>query len=262
MDESRSLVNYLKESCSILIFTGAGISTKSGIQDYRGPKGLWKTQQPVYYQDFMTKEDTRIQYWQRKLESWHIIKNARPNSVHTAIARLEQAGKLCMVVTQNIDGLHRRAGTSPRLLVELHGTMDKVECQSCHKIFEPGPIYTMFSETGKAPLCECGGYLKPATISFGQNLRENELQRAFNASKQADLAVSLGSTLSVTPASNIPFMAAERGVPYVIINQGITEHDGVDSVSLRLEGDVEEIFSPAVDAALSTALPETPHRSS
>ncbi len=245
------LVDYLKNAHNILIFTGAGISTRSGIQDYRGPKGLWKTQQPVYYQDFMTKEDARNLYWQRKLESWNIIKNARPNRVHTSIVRLEHAGKLCMVVTQNIDGLHRRAGTSPDILVELHGTMDKVECQSCHKTYEPDPIYKKFFETGKAPLCECGGYLKPATISFGQNLRESDLQRAYDASKEADLAVSLGSTLSVTPASNIPLMAAERGVPYVIINKGLTEHDGHTSVSLRLEGDVEDIFPPAVDEALS-----------
>lgn len=245
------LADYLRNAHNILIFTGAGISTRSGIRDYRGPKGLWKTQQPVYYQDFLTKEDARNLYWQRKLDSWDIIKNAQPNSVHTAIVRLERSGKLCMVVTQNIDGLHRRAGTSPNLLVELHGTMDKVECQSCHKIIEPAPIYKKFSETRKAPLCECGGYLKPATISFGQNLRENDLQSTYNASKEADLAVSLGSTLSVTPASNIPLMAAERGVPYVIINKGLTEHDGYPSVSLRLEGDVEDIFTPIVDAALS-----------
>jgi NAD-dependent deacetylase len=251
MDEPRTLTDHLKASRKILIFTGAGISTKSGIQDYRGPKGLWKTQQPVYYQDFMTSEDARMLYWQRKLESWHIIKSAKPNSVHAAIARLEHAGKLYMVVTQNIDGLHRRAGTSPDLLVELHGTMDRVECQSCHKTFDPDPIYAMFSNTGKAPLCECGGFLKPATISFGQNLREHDLQKAFNAAKEADLAVSLGSTLSVTPASAIPLMAAERGAPYIIINQGVTEHDGNDTVRLRLEGDVEKIFSPAVDAALS-----------
>jgi len=251
MNESRTLVDYLRESSNILIFTGAGISTKSGIQDYRGPKGLWKTQQPVYYQDFMNSEDARIQYWRRKLESWHIIKNAQPNCVHTAVARLEQAGKLCMVVTQNIDGLHRRAGTSPRLLVELHGTMDLVECQSCHKTFAPDPIYEMFSDTGRAPLCECGGFLKPATISFGQSLREHDLKRAFRAAEEADLAVSLGSTLSVTPASHIPLMAAQRGAPYVIINQGNTEHDGNVSVTLRLEGDVEEIFPPAVGAALA-----------
>jgi NAD-dependent deacetylase len=251
MNDSQKLINYLNGARKILIFTGAGISTKSGIQDFRGPKGLWKTQEPIYYQDFMTKEDARNLYWQRKLDSWNIIKKAQPNSVHTAIVRLERAEKLCMVVTQNIDGLHRRAGTSPELLVEMHGTMDQVECQSCHKIFNPAPVYIQFSETGNAPLCQCGGYLKPATISFGQNLRETELQRAFNASKEADLVIALGSTLSVTPASTIPLMVAERGIFYVIINKGFTEHDGHHLVSLRLEGDIEELFVPAVDSVLS-----------
>ncbi|UCB47093.1 MAG: Sir2 family NAD-dependent protein deacetylase [Spirochaetota bacterium] len=251
MDASQKLVGYLQDARKILIFTGAGISTKSGIQDFRGPKGLWKTQQPVYYQDFMTNDDARTLYWKRKLDSWNIIEKAQPNSVHTAIVRLEHAKKLCMVVTQNIDGLHRRAGTLPELLVEMHGSMDQVECQSCHNIFEPAPIYNKFSETGNAPLCECGGYLKPATISFGQNLREDELKRAYNASNKADLVIALGSTLSVTPASTIPLLVAERGVPYVIVNKGFTEHDGHPLVSLRLEGDVGELFVPAVHAALS-----------
>jgi NAD-dependent deacetylase len=247
MDE---LVDFISAARKILIFTGAGISTRSGIRDFRGPEGLWKSQQPIFYHDFMTQESSRNLYWKRKLESWLTIRNARPNRVHESIVNLEHAGKICMVVTQNIDGLHRRAGTSPHLLVELHGTMDKVECQSCRKIFDPDPLYKTFSETNTAPLCECGGYLKPATISFGQNLREKDLQRAYDASREADLAASLGSTLSVTPASTVPLMAAERGAPYIIINRGSTEHDAHPSVSLRLEGDVEDIFPPAVEAAL------------
>ena len=242
---------YLRSSSRILVFTGAGISTRSGIRDYRGPNGLWKTQEPVYYQEFMTDQEARNRYWEQKLESWPVMKNAEPNSVHTAIKKLENHNKLLMVVTQNIDGLHRKAGTSDDLIVELHGTMSWVECQSCGKRYDPDPCYKQFSETGNAPLCSCGGYLKPATISFGQNLVENDLKRAFEAAKISDFVVSLGSTLSVTPAASIPLAAAERGAPYVIVNMGPTDHDDHPAVSLRLEGDVDEIFPPAVENAVS-----------
>ncbi|HEX9652974.1 MAG TPA: Sir2 family NAD-dependent protein deacetylase [bacterium] len=230
-----------------MIFSGAGISTGSGIPDYRGPQGVW-TRQPVYYQDFMRSETARLEYWDQKLEGWDAFRHAQPNAVHHAAVDLEKAGKLQMVVTQNIDGLHARAGTSPEKLVELHGTNLWVECQSCHERTEPGPHFENFKKTGKAPLCHCGGYLKPATISFGQSLREEDLRRAAQAAEEADLVVALGSTLSVYPAASIPLMAAQRGVPFVIINRGPTDQDSHPAVSLRLEGDVVEIFAPAVAA--------------
>ena len=244
------LSSYLRSASKILIFTGAGISTRSGIRDYRGPQGLWKTQEPVYYQEFMTDPEARNRYWQQKLDSWPIIRDAEPNATHKAVVQLEKLDKLLMVVTQNIDGLHRKAGTSDDLIVEMHGTMSWIECQSCGKRYDPDPCYEQFSETGKAPLCTCGGFLKPATISFGQNLIEKDLTRAFEAAKRSDLVISLGSTLSVAPAATIPLMAAERGATYVIINMGPTDHDSHPAVSLRLEGDVEEIFPTAVETAI------------
>ena len=125
------LIDHLRRGEKILIFTGAGISTGSGIPDFRGPQGIWKQRQPVYYQDFMTSETARIEYWDYKLEGWEGFRDAQPNAVHDAIARLEQAGKLCMVVTQNIDGLHSKAGTSAGKLVELHDTNLATECQNC-----------------------------------------------------------------------------------------------------------------------------------
>ncbi len=245
------LVDYLRRGRHILVFTGAGISTGSGIPDYRGPQGVWTRRQPVYYQDFMSSAAARAEYWDYKLEGWEAFRHAQPNAVHKAIVRLEQAEKLLMVVTQNIDGLHGRAGTSKEKLVELHGTNLEVECQSCHERSDPAPHFDYFKRTGEAPLCHCGGYLKPATISFGQSLREDDLRRAASAAEQADLVVALGSTLSVHPAASIPLMAANRGVPYVIINRGATDHDSLPSLSLRLEGDVVELFPPAVDAALN-----------
>jgi NAD-dependent deacetylase len=248
------LVEHIQNAERILIFTGAGISTASGIPDFRGPNGVWKTRQPVYYQDFMTSEESRIEAWDQKLEGWAAFENARPNAVHKAIAKLERSDKIECVVTQNIDGLHARAGTSPERLIELHGTNAEVECQTCGKRSDPERHYAAFRRTQKPPLCDCGGYLKAATISFGQQLIETDLHRAAEAAGNADLAISLGSTLSVYPAATFPLLTAQRGAPYIIINQGDTDHDRHSTVTLRLEGDVTEIFPPAVEMAIENAL--------
>ena len=248
--ETAKLTELLRGSKKMLLFTGAGISTGSGIPDFRGPEGVWKRRQPVYYHDFMRSEAARVEHWDFKLEGWPAFRDARPNATHEAIARLERAGKVLAVVTQNIDGLHARAGTSAERLIELHGTNSFVECQTCGRRSDPEPHFEYFRKTRRPPVCECGGFLKPATISFGQNLRNEDLERAEAAAKAADLVVALGSTLSVYPAANIPLLAASRGAPYVIINRGPTEHDDLPEVTLRLEGDVGEIFPPAVAAAL------------
>jgi len=249
--ETAKLTALLHASKHMLVFTGAGISTGSGIPDFRGPEGVWKRRQPVYYHDFMRSEAARIEHWDFKLEGWPAFRDARPNATHQAIARLEQAGRLVAVVTQNIDALHARAGTSVERLVELHGTNSFVECQTCGRLTDPEAHFECFRKTRRPPQCECGGYLKPATISFGQNLRNEDLERAEAAAKAADLVVALGSTLSVYPAASIPLLAANRGAPYVIINRGPTEHDDLPEVTLRLEGDVGEIFPPAVEGALA-----------
>ena len=199
----------------------------------------------------MTSEAARIEHWDYKLEGWDGFRNAKPNAVHHGIVALEKAGKVLMVVTQNIDGLHALAGTSPDRLVELHGTNLSVECVSCKSRSEPGPHFNFFREHRRPPLCECGGFLKPATISFGLSLEQQTLERAGQAARQTDLVVALGSTLSVYPAASVPIMAAQRGVPYVVINRGVTDHDSEPAVSLRIEGDVGEIFPAAVDAALA-----------
>jgi NAD-dependent deacetylase len=247
----QQFVRYIRDSHAILVFTGAGVSTGSGIPDFRGPKGIWQTNTPVFYQDFMKSEEQRIKYWKQKLEGWEKYRDAAPNDAHRAVVHLDKANKLLLLVTQNIDGLHTRAGLLPSLVVELHGTMNAVECQSCGRRREPGPVFAEFKKTTTPPLCTCGGFLKPATISFGQNLREQDLERAFEAASGADLVISLGSTLSVTPAASVPLHAAMHGTPYVIVNRGPTEHDGLREVSLRLDGDVCTVFPRAVDEALS-----------
>jgi NAD-dependent deacetylase len=245
------LTRFLRSAERILVFTGAGVSTGSGIPDFRGPNGVWTRRRPVYYQDFMTSEAARIEHWDYKLEAWPAFRAARPNPVHHAIVKLENAGKVQAVVTQNIDGLHALAGSYAEHLIELHGTNLAVECQSCGWRGDPEPSFEEFRAHHKPPLCECGGFLKPATISFGQQLDPSTLRLAIEAALASDLVIALGSTLSVYPAASIPLQAANRGIPYIIINRGPTDQDDQPSVSLRLEGEVAEIFPGAVDAALA-----------
>jgi NAD-dependent deacetylase len=254
MSSANSELTWLLRNASrIMVFTGAGVSTGSGIPDFRGPSGVWMRRRPVYYHDFMTSEAARIEHWDYKLEAWPAFRAARPNVVHSTIVKLENAGKVRAVVTQNIDGLHALAGSHAEHLIELHGTNLAVECQSCGQRSDPEPSFAEFRTRRKPPLCECGGFLKPATISFGQELDPTTLGRAADAARDSDLVVALGSTLSVYPAAAFPLQAANRGIPYVIINRGPTDHDDQPAVSLRLEGEVGELFPSAVEAALGFA---------
>ena len=248
-EETSALAGLLGRSHRILVFTGAGISTASGIPDYRGPDGVWKTSTPIYYQTFMSDPEARVEAWQRAAAGRAVLGAAKPNAVHHAVAALEGAGKVELVVTQNIDGLHRDAGTER--LVEIHGTTRAIECQTCGERSDPEGHFEAFAATGVPPECHCGGILKSATISFGQQLRQGDVGAAFAAAERADLAVALGSTLSVTPAADVPLAAAQHGADYAIVNRGETEHDGLPLVTLRIEGDVGEVFPAAVAAALS-----------
>jgi NAD-dependent deacetylase len=255
-DEQTALAELLRGAQRVLFFTGAGISTGSGIADYRGPDGLWKTRRPVEFGEFMASAAARAEYWDQKLEVWPQIRDALPNPTHHAIARCERAGRVAAVVTQNIDGLHRKAGTSAELLVELHGSNLEVECMACHATSDPEAHFAAFASSREPPRCSaCGGPLKPATISFGQSLRERDLARAVAAARHTDLVVALGSSLSVHPAASIPLVAVERGVPYVVVNRGHTEHDDLAGLTLRIDGDTSEVLPPAVDAALAPPAP-------
>src|SRR5262245_22886439 len=243
---SARLEELLKKAEKILVFTGAGISTGSGIPDFRGPQGVWKTRQPVYFNEFLASEEKRVEYWQYKCEYYDLFMTARPNATHEAIAALERMGRVQAVVTQNIDGLHQAAGSSEEKVVEVHGTNRWIECLSCDRRTEPAPHMAWFAEHRKAPVCTCGGFLKSATISFGQALRPEVIRRAMREAAQADLVLALGSTLSVQPAAGVPLVAARAGAPYVVVNRGETEHDGI--ATLRIEGDVREVVPPAVAA--------------
>ncbi len=254
--EVERLTGLIREASRILVFTGAGISTASGIPDYRGPQGVWHTRTPVYYDDFMRSDEARRRYWRQKMEDRDQFGTAVPNTAHLAVAALERSGKVRMVVTQNIDGLHAAAGTSPDLLVEIHGTVRLVECQTCGERTDPEAHFATFAVTGEPPRCHCGGWLKSATVSFGQSLRPGDLARAQAAAREADLVLALGSTLSVYPAADVPVVAAAAGAPYVIVNRGPTDHDRHPLVTLRIEGDVTDVLPAAVTAALSPPLGE------
>ena len=166
------LSELIRAAERILVFTGAGVSTGSGIRDFRGPHGVWKTRQPVYFDDFMSSEAARVEYWDQKLEAWPSFRDADPNAVHLAIAELERADKVAMVVTQNIDGLHARAGTSSVRLVEIHGTNGAVECMSCHELSAPDSHFEVFARTRKVPLCSPGFHVSSSGfISTTENGR-------------------------------------------------------------------------------------------
>lgn len=244
----RRLVDLIRRSEQLLIFTGAGISTGSGIPDFRGPQGIWKKRKPVYFDDFLASEEKRVEYWDGKLEGWDAFRHAAPNACHLAIARLVQAGRALAVVTQNIDGLHVKAGVAEDRVIELHGTNATTVCLSCSLRADPAPAIEAFRARRATPRCECGGLLKFATISFGQPLEPATLARASAVTDAADAVLALGSTLSVHPAAAFPLMAAERGVPYGIVNQGETEQDG--RATFKIDGDVVAIVPEAVDAAL------------
>ncbi len=244
-----ALARLIAGADRILVFTGAGISTASGIPDYRGPEGVWNTRRPVDYQEFMRSDEARRRSWRYKLEDQAEFGAARPNAAHTALVELEGAGRLAMVVTQNVDGLHALAGTSPERLVEIHGTARCVECQTCGDRTDPEPHLDAFASTGEPPRCTCGGLLKAATISFGQSLRSEDIERATAAADAADLVVAVGSSLVVYPAADIPLRAARHGAPYVVVNRGPTEHDHHPLVSLRIEGDVTEVLPTAISSA-------------
>lgn len=214
--ERLCLIEYLRKARSLYIFTGAGISTDSGIPDYRGPTGVWKNRRPIEYDSFMNSHEARVKYWEYKLEWWQNNRDAQPNMIHKAIVALEKAGKLQMVVTQNIDGLHSLAGLPSDKLVELHGTNWLVECQGCGISSEPEKFFEEFVKTRMPPICTCGGFLKPATISFGQSLRFSDLEKAKDATLQADCVLALGSTLAVYPAASFPLIAAKRDIPSVV----------------------------------------------
>ncbi len=209
-----------------LLFTGAGVSTESGIPDFRGPQGLWKKVDPKLFtfQNYVSDPEIRKQSW--KMRFGNKIWQAAPNPTHIAIAELEKMGICPIVVTQNIDGLHQKAGSTD--VIELHGTLRETECLSCGARDKIERTLARVDAGDEDPACfSCSGILKVATISFGQNLRAEVLDRAFAEAARADLCFAIGSTLSVTPAAYIPLEVTQKGGYLIILNAEPTEMDGI-----------------------------------
>jgi NAD-dependent deacetylase len=218
------IARFLNESTQAIAFTGAGISTESGIADFRSPGGIWSRYQPVLFHDFLNSEDSRRQYWKMKKEGYHELKMAKPNEGHRALAGLEAIGKIIAVITQNIDGLHQEAGS--RRVLELHGTNRYCLCLACNARFDPDDIQKRLEAGVEIPLCDhCGGLVKSATISFGQSLPADVLAEAFDLSMKTNLILAIGSSLVVEPAASIPLQAKNNGARLVIINNTGTPLD-------------------------------------
>jgi NAD-dependent deacetylase len=223
------IAQFLSESNRAIAFTGAGISTESGIADFRSPGGIWSRYKPVLFREFLNSEEARRQYWRMKKDGYHELKTAKPNDGHRALARLETEGKIAAVITQNIDGLHQDAGS--RHVLELHGTGRYCLCLQCEARYDVDEIHRRLESGVDIPLCEdCGGLLKSATISFGQSLPADVLAEAFDLSMSTDLVIALGSSLVVEPAASIPLQARNNGARLVIINQSETPLDGLADI--------------------------------
>jgi NAD-dependent deacetylase len=238
----------IRNSKKILVFTGAGISTESGIPDFRSPGGIWSRYNPsdFYLQNIISSELSRIKYWEMSSEYYQVMKNALPNQAHHALKHLEDAGKLSAVVTQNIDRLHHRAGNSPEKIIEIHGTAFLVSCLTCGKIYERDEIEERIRTGDMPPYCaNCSGILKPATISFGQVMPEKEMDEAIKRAMQCDLCIVLGSSLVVYPAASIPAYAVDSGAGLIVINRDRTPLDHKadivinDSISKIMQAMVE-----------------------
>ena len=223
-----ALKDLLNASQRAVFFTGAGISTESGIPDFRSPGGLWTKMQPIYYREFVASEQTRREAWRRRFDNRDGWVGAKPNSGHYAVAELVQRGKAAAVITQNVDNLHQVSGVPDDKVIELHGNATYATCLSCHTRSELADIEREFTSTGTvAPCARCGGIIKSATISFGQQMPALPMQRAHQATLQCDLFIVLGSSLSVFPAADFPLHARQNGAALAIINRDPTGMDGL-----------------------------------
>ena len=227
-EQIEKVAEWIRTAQRIVVFTGAGLSTESGIPDFRSPGGVWDRYNPedFYFQNFLASEASREKYWQMATEMYGPMKEAQPNLAHLAIAELEKLGKLDCVITQNIDGLHFKAGNSDEKVIQLHGTAMYVSCLNCGKKFDREGIQERFQNTKKVPYCDdCNGPLKPATISFGQPMPERETQEAYHRSSLCDLFIVIGSSLVVQPAASMPLVAKRNAAKLVIINRDPTPYD-------------------------------------
>ena len=245
---TRSLIELARSTRAINAFTGAGISTESGIPDYRGPGGVWERNAPPTLSDFRENLNTRRQYWEERRERYPTLRDTQPNAGHLALARLQSSGRLSHVITQNIDGLHQKAGSDPERTIELHGTAHRVRCLDCGASWPAEQIQARL-ELEPLPSCDvCGGMLRAATVLFGQAMPEDALRRAFAIARSSDLMLVVGSSLVVQPAARVPEIAVASGARLAIVNNEPTPLDSLADVVVRSSAGA--VLSTLADALL------------
>ena len=245
MNDKISLIaKKIAERGKNVVFTGAGISTESGIPDYRSKGGIWDKFRPVYFDEFMSSKTARVEYWRRKSELYHDLVQARPNPAHMSIVKLHEMGLLESVITQNIDGLHQKSGLPDEKVIELHGNTLRARCMSCGAIVSIDEVQKRIETGDLAPECKCGGYLKPDTISFGQAMPAKEVEKATELSCNCDFFMVVGSTLLVQPAALMPNYAKQRGAFLAIVNLSETPYDGM--CDALISGKAAEILTAIV----------------
>jgi NAD-dependent deacetylase len=245
MDDIERLHDMIGSARRIVAFTGAGISTESGIPDFRSPGGIWTKYQPIYFDDFVSSEEMRREAWRRKFATDETMVKAEPNAGHRALAKLVEQGRMSAIITQNIDGLHQRSGVPDQKVIELHGNTTYASCLDCGQRYELAPIKRAFVGSGQLPVCEkCDGMVKTATISFGQAMPEIQMARAQDETKSCDLFIVLGSSLVVYPAAGFPRIAKRNGAKLVILNREPTDQD--DDADLVLHTEIGPTMSRVV----------------
>jgi len=242
-DQIQALERFVAEARCIVGFTGAGISTESGVPDFRSPDSPWMRHKPIPFEAFVRSPEARREAWRRKFTMDDLYRGAQPSRGHAALAALVTAGRMPAIITQNIDGLHQATGIPPECVVELHGNGTYAACLSCARRHELDRIRRHFEATGDPPACEaCGGIVKSATISFGQAMPEPAMRRARELALSCDLFLAIGSSLVVYPAAAIPALAKRSGARLVIINREPTELDRI--ADLVIHGEIGSVLMP------------------
>ena len=237
--------NILSESSNTVVFTGAGISTESGIPDFRSPTGIWTKNKPIEFKDFLSSEEIRVEFWKRKFAVDLTISKAKPNIGHMVISELNQVGKVSKIITQNIDNLHQISGVPGENVIELHGNTTFAKCLDCDLRYELNSIKKLFEQTNKPPYCKnCSGIIKTATISFGQSMPKEEMLKAEKASLSCDLFIAIGSSLKVYPAASFPLVAKKNGSKLIILNREGTDLDKY--ADLVIHDEIGEFLSKSI----------------
>src|SRR6516165_11261161 len=239
------LADIVHAAGMIVPFTGAGISTECGIPDFRSPGGLWSRNQPISFEEFISSQQQRDEAWRRRFAMQEEFAHAQPGRGHRAIASLYRGGKAPGVITQNIDNLHQLSGIAAQDVVELHGNTTYATCLGCSVRYELDWVRERFEASGgRAPDCKCGGYIKTATISFGQAMPEAAMRRATDLTLTCDLFLAIGSSLVVWPAAGFPLLAKRNGARLIIINRESTDFDDIADVVVH--EDIGTVFEPFI----------------